>query len=310
MKNLRFIIMVITLLVTTTTFAADLKSQAQCIPGIFKCLNMANPTGLQWHMANQLQLDFYNLYASAAYKDMDKFDPKVLDGIASNDATVIVKFFEERNFPGITVNLKPGEMAYASAFNLFVDWVVQGEKTSKQIDGIRYDYVHMSNKHKWGIYELEDHKYPLIKLETKQGWTVFLVQSDEGIDYINLTDQAFRLMKGKSSKSTDYGAIEFPFIFFEREQDISFLQKMWLADKTGKPFFWIAQTFNKVRFRLDDKGASGESITLVTMCGIGPKTYVVTKPMIVMFYRNDLSQPPFVAHACQDSWVRWTRETK
>lgn len=274
------------------------QSTAMCLPAIFKCLETASPGNRKWQLATELQGNFMERYGRVL-DDLAALD-QYLEAIATRESSALDRFFHTHGFPGMNVTIPSGGSAVASVFDLLVDWMIPGKKGSLRARGAWYTAVSMDRSEHACAYSLEEHSHPLFEISARDGWKVTLVETRRSIEPWRLPEIGKKVLQLSRTEinTDDIEKFEFPFVELSADVDISFIQGM----SSGN--FTIDQAIKKVKLRLDDKGGRVKSVAVVLMRS--PKnenTYTITQPFLVIFHRDDLSFPAFVAHCHPDSWV-------
>jgi len=221
-----------------------------------------------------------------------------LRGKVTNNCTELNAWFEHNGFPGMTLSYPPNGMGIGSIFDLLVDWVKPGRVTSIFIDNKRYEGVEMkSDKTSVTAYKLEGYDHPMFELSTKQDkWKVFLVETDEYHDSFDLPARAQQLLSQKRQKF-HFTKLKFPQVLMEAYIDIT-----WLHGMKVQNGFNIHDSMKMIRLRLDDKGARAQSAVALVTRSLDMRMYTITKPFFIIFMREDLKIPPFVALSSNDTW--------
>lgn len=311
MKNVRIWAWIFAILATVSSMAmaqqvtaTDIHSKAFCLTAVFKGLQMANPTNALWSTPKLAQENFMTTYSSGAKADLPQLKDKV-EAIATNDSQRLNDWFADHGFPGMNVQILQGGQAVGTVFDLLVDWKVPGQK--KDISVWRgeslYDYYEgakmLTSDHGFTGFKLDGHNYPLFQLNTRQGWQVYLVESADGDDpeAFQLPERAKALLALVRS-SVDYEELNFPVVQMATDVDISWMAGMQARD------FRIDEAIKKIKLHLDEKGARAESAVAFTSRGLGPPFYKIQRPFYVIFTKDGLNFPPFVALAAPDTWAK------
>lgn len=258
---------------------------------------MAHPDVSGWKTVDDVQSSFFRRYGSA-FEDLDGLDA-YLSAIHTHDAAALNAWFAERGFPAMNVNIPAGGSAIGSVFDLLVDWQVPGKKKSLYVDRNMYQGVQMTASNSMRAWNLDGHVYPMFELATagSDGWRVYLVETDQVPLDLLAPSRASKLLRLERS-SADVSKLEFPSVEMAMDVDVSFLKGM------EAPGFRIDEAIKKVKLRLDDKGARAQSAVAYTMRGIERGVYTIDKPFFVIFHREGLNLPPFVAIAGKEHWVK------
>lgn len=274
------------------------ESKAFCPVSIFYGLELANPTGETWETTNGNQEVFLFNYAESE-KDIGKLR-SYLDGKIAHSSSELNDWFISKNFPNMNVDIPNGGAGIGTIFDLLVDWETPGQKTPLYVYGDQnktheYAGVQMTSN-QFKSWDLEKYDFPLFELETKQGWKVLLLETKDNIEEARLPREASLLMKLKRTPR-DVPKLLFPAVEMEKDVDISWLKGM---SVTG---FQVDEARGQIRFHLDDKGARAQSAVALTMRGLENK-YTIKNPFLVIFWKEGLALPAFVAIATPDSWIR------
>ena len=279
------------------------KSTAFCIAAINNALALANPQSKKWSIVDKRQQTYLDVYR-AALGDLKSLAP-YLKGLATGDAAKLNAWFAENGWPGMNVQIQPGGLGIGSVFDLVVDWLVPGLKKPVLLTAgdmpAWYEGVEMTPSTGLASYKIDGYPFPMFELATTQGgWLVSLIEANEPCPDVYLPQKACELLD-RQSRQVSYDKVQFPAVGLEADVDISWLKGMHVEDG-----FSIDEAIKKVRLRLDDKGAHAQSAVALTSRGFSlkTKTYTIMHPFYVIFRREDLEIPPFVALAAPDSWIK------
>jgi hypothetical protein len=288
--------------------AAEFKSKAFCLPAVFKSMQVANPSDAPWSTPKPGQHHFMLDYGNGPKADLAKMGNEV-EAIATSDPQTLNDWFAARGFPGM--NVPAGVKAVGSVFDLLVDWTVPGARRDMAVrqgagnEYAWYEGVNMkSEDQSFESFRIEGYSYPLFRLDTRQGWQVYLVEAADGDeigDAAWLPDNAKKLLS-RPRTPVRYRELTFPAVSLSADVDIS-----WMAGMEV-PGFRIDEAIKKVKLRLDDKGARAQSAVAFVMKSIASNTYTIGRQFYVIFTRDDMNFPPFVALVASDSWTRSARQ--
>lgn len=277
-------------------------SSAFCLPAVSGGLRLANLSGHPWQAINETQRRFLAEYGEAT-GDLANLDA-YLKGKVTASATELNNWFAEHGWK-TNLNFPPNGLGIGSIFDLLVNWLIPGKKKDsgvaiRQGDSYsRYQGVEMSASEGLLAHRIEDYPYPLFELLTQEsGWRVFLVEADTYSEAFDLPKTANALLVKKRT-SYSLRKLEFPIVEMAMEVDIS-----WIEGMSVNNGFAIDQAMKQVRLRLDDKGARAESAVAYTMRGMESGVYRINRPFYVIFWRDGLKFPAFVALSAPDSWKK------
>lgn len=281
-----------------------MKSTAFCLPAVNNGLALANPSGLPWITTNDTQDRYLADYGGSQF-DLAELAP-YLKGKVTPSASELNAWFAEH---GWTMNLDfPADgLGIGSIFDLLVDWSVPGKKKDYGI------CIGPRSERNWyagaemrpsdgGLkgHRLAGYEHPLFELSTTQeGWKVFLVEADGPVDALDLPKRAASLL-ALDRLSGDFSKLEFPIVNLETTVDIGWMAG--LAVENGS--FQIDEAVKQVKLTLDDKGARAQSAVAYAMRGMENGVYTIDKPFYVMFCREGMALPAFVALSAPDSWTK------
>ena len=279
------------------------KSTAFCIAAINNALALANPQGKKWSIVDERQQTYLNIYRTAL-GDLKSLAP-YLKGLATGDESQLNAWFAANGWPGMNVRTQSGGLGVGSVFDLLVDWLVPGLKKPilLTVDDTPawHEGVEMTPSAGLTSYKIDGYPFPMFELATTQGgWLVSLIEANEPCPDARLTLKAYDLLD-RHCHQVSYDKVQFPEVELTADVDISWIKGMRVEDG-----FRIDEAIKKVRLRLDDKGAHAQSAVALTSRSFSPKSniYTITRPFYVIFRREDLEIPPFVALAAPDSWIK------
>ncbi|MBU1118343.1 hypothetical protein KKH43_00490 [Patescibacteria group bacterium] len=270
------------------------KSSAFCLPGIFKCLEKI--AGQHDWSGSSEQMAFLARYESA-FADLPDLEDH-LETISSADPDVLGSWFSQRGFTDLDITLSPGCMGIGSFFNLHVEWRKTGIGVSIQLEENFYHGVELSPQ---SAFMLDGHDFPLFQLETNQDWKVFLTESDQQYPSRDLPARGNELLQKKRTALAST-KLRFPMVELDIHVDIDFLTGMKAHSNT------IVTAKKKTKLRLDEKGAKAQAaVFMPPLCG-GPRIYCYTiiRPFFVIFWKEGLDFPPFIAHVTPKHWIEET----
>ncbi|MFZ2150144.1 MAG: hypothetical protein WAV15_03215 [Minisyncoccia bacterium] len=277
------------------------KSKAFCLSAVTKGLVTANPKAKTWSTSKPEQQRFMSTYYDGAVADLHKVDDdKVLQAIATGSSAKLQDFFAKGGFANMPVRIPAGGHAVGVLFDLLVDWKTVGEQKDISIRRPQggYDDYSGAQMLEFEAFSLEGHKYPLFRIETRQGWDVYLVEAADG-ENLQASDFPARAkaLLGLPREEADYEKLNFPSVLMSADVDISWMVGMRV------PGFSIDEAVKKIKLRLDEKGARAQSAVAFTTRGMD-SSYTIQRSFYVIFTREGLNFPPFVALAAPDSWVK------
>ncbi|MCD4761854.1 hypothetical protein K8R32_02735, partial [bacterium] len=205
------------------------------------------------------------------------------------------------NFPNIDINIPDGGLGIGTIFDLLVDWQTPGKRRDIYIRDLKgwYDGVEMLPSPTLQAWQLNGYDYPMFELAAKEdGWRVFLVESDNDFPDVDIPERAMQLLQLQRTPF-EMTKLYFPVVKMEMNVDVSFLIGMYINGG-----FRIDETIKKVRLRLDDKGARAESAFAIITRGIDMGIYTIEKPFFVIFWREGLNFPSFVAITVPEFWTK------
>ena len=208
----------------------------------------------------------------------------------------------------MNIQIPGGGKAVGSVFNLLVDWEVPGlqsrihEAKPGGKEHTTWQAVEMN--HEYGgfdTFRVGERPYPLFQIRTRQDdWCVYLietVENEENCSPEKLPARAKELLELPRTMLR-CEKVTFPVVAMSDGVDVSWLTGM------SVPGFRIDEAVKKVKLRLDEKGARAESaVASITRSG-GEASYVVDRSFYVIFMKDGLNFPAFVATAERDSWVK------
>ncbi len=277
-----------------------MKSNAMSLAAIISGLQLANPSADIWTTCTEVQQDFIKQYLSGTLVDLQNLK-EYLEGIVTSDSAVINKWFADRGFPGMDINIPLGGQGVGTVFDLLVDWEVAGKKrdiflpsVTGVIEGVQMEPS--SSMHAW---TLEGYEHPMFELETRQDdWKVFIVETDEAPTNLELPQQAMHLLS-RQRTPFQLNKLLFPSVEMNLDVDVSFLVGM--HNDSG---FSIDEAIKKVKLSLDDKGARAQSAFYMVRRGLERGVYTIDKPFYVIFWKDGLNFPAFVAIAAPEHWKK------
>jgi len=294
---------------TSSAETPNVGSSAFCLPAIFKGLQVANPNNDNWLTANDEQREFMTAYNLGANADLPLLQDKVA-AIATGNQAEINTWFAQHGFPDMKISIPSNGKAVGTVFDLLVDWKVPGRKMSfalRSNNGASLDWyqgVKMSaSEGNFVGYKLEGYDYPLLQLDVSQeGWRVYLIEV-EVADGDNPKPSDLPIcakgLLARNRTKVDYGDIIFPAVEMATDVDIKWIEGMRV------PNFNIDEAVKKVRLRLDDKGARAQSAVAYISKGIKfSPSYSITRPFYVIFTKDGLNFPAFVAISATDTWIK------
>lgn len=278
-------------------------STAFCLPAIQNSLALANPDGTAWRMANGTQERYFAAYGESGV-DLESL-ATYLKSKVTNSAAELVAWFRSHGWD-MDVDFPPDGLGIGSIFDLLVDWLIPGRRkyggiAIRQADeSVWYEGVEMDLSQGLQAHQLDGYEHPMFELSTRQdGWKVFLVEADGPCDALDLPAKARGLLR-RHRKDCSFHKLEFPFVELAITIDISWLQG--LAAENG---FRIDEAIKQVKLRLDDKGARAESaVAIAVRSRMKANVYTMQLPFYVVFWREGLDFPAFVALSGPDSWKR------
>jgi hypothetical protein len=297
------LVMILLTAVLVQAEASDISSKAFCLAAIFKGLQEANPGDIPWSTSNLTQQHFMTIYGSGAKADLPQLEDKV-EAMATADAAELNAWFAKKGFPSMNIKIQPSGRAIGIVFDLLIDWkvpgkkvVVQSSKSSNSNDHDFYDGVKMTALEKGFIgFKLDGYNYPLFLLNTRQGWQVYLVEVDvdDNPEASELPARAKALLD--LTRSQAYNELNFPAVQMIADVDITWIEDMKI------PSFRIEKAIKKVKFRLDEKGARAQSAVAFSTRGLS--SYYIERPFYIIFTKEGMNFPPFVAIAAPDVWKK------
>ena len=301
-----WLLMAVFLSVSAVAVEAKPRSQAFCLAAVFKGLVMANPSDAVWSpkSATKDQRAFLDRYNGAARQDLLLLPDTLVSALVTTDKDLLNSWFAEHGFPDMNIRIPGKGIAIGTVFDLLVDWQVPGKK--KEIyferEGGGYDHyqgVEMEKEvNAFSGFEVQNYNYPMFRLETRQGWQVYLVETDDqNIPDSHLPARA-RSLLAMPRQLAHYEKVSFPAVVMSASVDISWLKGLEVAG------FGIDEAVKKIRLRLDDKGARAESAVAFVSRSASSAGYTIRRPFYVIFYKDGLNFPPFVALAAPDVWVK------
>jgi hypothetical protein len=284
----------------------NIRSSAFCLPAVNNALQLANPGGLAWQTTNETQKRYFEQYGKSD-SDLNSL-VAYLKGKVTRSASELNAWFAENGWPNMNINLPSNGLGIGSIFDLLVDWTVPGKKKDRGVaiqqndKWIFYEGAEMRPSQGLRAYQLEGYEYPMFELETRQdGWKVFLVEADGPCESLDLPNKAIGLLT-KNRTNYEFSKLQFPVVQLETDVDTSWMEGM--AVEGG---FRIDEAIKKVKLRLDDKGARAQSAVAFIMRGLESGVYTLAKPFYVIFWREGLEFPAFVAISASDSWIKAKR---
>jgi hypothetical protein len=279
------------------------ESAAFCLAAISNGLQLANPDGARWVLANFDQRRYLRRYGEA---DLDLENlAAYLKGKVTNSAEELSVWFAENGWPGINPSYPSSGLGVGSIFDLLVDWTVPGLRSSIGVEDGRARQWYKAAAMPVGRcevqgYVVESYRYPMFELNTRQsGWKVYLMETDERYKAPDLPLEASGILNRRRNKYV-VTKLKFPIVEMSAAVDLDWMVGM----RAANGGFSIDEIVKRVRLRLDDKGARAESAVAMTMRGPAEKgVYTIDKPFYVIFWREGLRFPPFVTRSAPDTWV-------
>jgi len=294
-----FFLFVFAFSLTFSPMGAQAQSTGFSVHSVWKALSHAAPDG-QWKVANEYQRSFLVRYGYSASQDMGKLGPEIA-GIYSRDQAELDRFLAQNGFADMRITIPPGGAAVAAVLDVKVDWLVAGVPTEIYLNGVAYPAVQMDQNDNVAELYKTDHSLPIFSIQTMdKEWKVWLIEVKEGqYKPEDLTEYAVQFLNLKRERMSDYKKVRFPMVTLDAAVDISQFKGL-AAKSTG---FSIDEAVKQIRLKLDDKGARAQSaVAFSTRSLSAPKEYVFERPFLVVFWKEGLALPVFVAYCDKDSW--------
>lgn len=280
-------------------------SSAFCLPAVNNALQLANPNGEPWTTTNETQVRYFERYGKSGF-DLSGL-ANYLKGFVTKSASALNEWFAGHGWPNMNISFPSDGLGIGSIFDLLVDWLVPGKKKDGGL-GIRqgdnwvfYEGAEMRPSEGLMAHTLNGYEHPMFELTTREGgWKVFLVEADGPCDPLDLPAKAADLLARDRTTYT-FQKLEFPFVQLEADVDISWMEGL------ANDGFRIDEAVKKVKLALDDKGARAQSAVAFAMRGMESGVYKIELPFYVIFWREGLEFPAFVALSAPDSWIKARR---
>ncbi len=273
------------------------ESRAMCLAVIFEVLKRANAKG-EWE-TNEFQRKFLEQYQKGSIADLPGLE-KYIEACVTTESHILNDWFNEHDFPGMQVNIPPKSIGIGTIFDLLVRWKVVGTKELILINKKLFQGVGMKPSSAMKAWTLEGYKYPMFEIDTRDdGWKVFLVESEGQYSNLEIPGKAAELLALQRAKY-EIDELHFPSVSMEMDVDVSFLIGMKMQDLR------LDQVIKKVKLRLDKEGAHARA-AMAAVFSLGAsetpkKIYIIENPFFVIFWREGLNFPPFVAIADKECW--------
>lgn len=254
----------------------------------------------QWITSTDKQKEFLDKFLS---KTEESNSVKDIQTKASQQVEVLNSFLEENGFSiRLDPFADPRDFGVVSIMNVLVNWLTEGQSTTLSVADKEYPAVYLTDDDGVAFYTSDTHKYPVVKISTKENDFVCMTIADKQYTAEELLDKVTSLKS--MQPSYDYDRITFPKISLDREEDISWLLGM--SQSVGNDYCSISQALQQTKFKMNEKGARAESAVALGVafeCCMMPKEEVVIdKPFIVWIEREGLSMPLFCGLICEESW--------
>lgn len=256
--------------------------------------------GRVWHAQNNPQERFFGLYSEHGPK-VDRIEDLVAK--ASTDYRVLNAFLKEHDwdpmfdpFDGIGV---------ASILDKFVKWLVEGLVTQIRAQN---DVVYPAFElvpDSVNVYRVEGYTGPLAELRTRSKDVLYIMPAQKPLAGLDLVETIFDVVSRNRSYDSRYEGLIAPKVDFDVRPDLGWLFGASTFDQEGQ-FWFIAQAFQRFKFRMNEKGARARVVTgMVLMKGIDlnrPVPLVIDRPFLAWFTQEGVNFPMATCYVDYDSW--------
>ena len=258
-----------------------------------------------WSPVNAYQKHWVQLFAKLRTVAA-KFSDEELVRTWGKTAEEINEFLAEHGFPEVKLDPFPSDgrsFGVASVLKVLMLWSVPGNPTKLEVGG--HDAVQM--KRGVSFHRTSSTDEFIVKIETKNGDEFFMVMEDEPLAGFDLWNRGVALSKEALTPDREFNEVRFPMVSFDEfSPDAKQLVGLNTPDPDGKNVWDVVQVKEKVRFRMNEKGAKveGAFAAEVRMRGMPapPRVLEINRPFIAWVNRPGLSAPIMVARICPEHW--------
>jgi hypothetical protein len=259
----------------------------------------------EWITVNPKQEGFITRYfTSASRTDIESLREVIATEASWEDVDPVNRFLKSRGFDIQLNQIGPDEFAVAAILDMMVEWLEEGEyeSISSASTGQRYPGVCLGAGVDFfrsaGTTDL------VVRLQTKGGDYVYLVMAPP-TEEVELIVHAQNIL-ATLTPDDEYQKVAFPQVNLSQEVDISWFQGMSTQMDSGRRAK-VTQALMQNKLTMNTTGARAQSavaMSIVLECCMvdDRKMFTINRPFMVIFTRNGISAPVFVAHVTEGDW--------
>ncbi len=259
-----------------------------------------------WVGVSESQRQFLDWY-KANRDEVAKLDS--LEALASFDSDELNNFLTERGFKPV---FEPSySLGVVSVLDMLVEWIVKGANTTIYT----YDPALGESRNfpafeiapeGVDVYNVHRYEHPLVRLHTKTGHSLWLVQSDEPHSGLRLNEIARDYLSRDYPVSTEWTAgVRVPMLEMDLEVELDWMTGLSAAVHDVGGEFTIDRAVQQFKLRANDVGARVKVATSFAFESMSykPEPYVFDRPFIGFFTQPGHDKLPLAAFwADTDSW--------
>jgi len=265
-----------------------------------------------WKAINDNQLKYLEIYKNCQGAVIPEIESKVSVG----DVEPINEFLRKKGFDIQLDPIAPRDLAIASVFELFLEWLKEGKADDVKYNDVMYKAVRLSAGVRVGCCGTGFLGYGLDKLfndgiaviQTKNGDTIYMtVPAVAPKDSFEVFDMAKKLVSAYLEPSEKYeNEVTFPEVDLNTYPDISWI--VGLGDRLGEKW-QIGQALQQTKVKIDKKGVVvKEAVAMGVMCMCCSfdvkRPLMIDKPFLFVVVRKGLKEPLFSAYLNTDGWIK------
>lgn len=226
---------------------------------------------------------------------------KGLQTEASDDAAILNKFLMDNGFEPQFREIEDGGYGAAAILDMLVEWKAKASLTEIFAHNGHEEQAYPAFKvpdHGIEVFDVPDQRDKLVRLDAKDGSSVWIMMADQPEHELDLLELAMRAMTSKTHVDRTWidGAIV-PTLDIAASVPLEWMLGVTCGDH------YINQAFQAFRLRMNDKGARAQTMSgFATARGLNPKPITFNRPFAGWFTQANSEVPIALFYAAQDSW--------
>lgn len=259
-----------------------------------------------WIGVSASQREFLDWY-KANRDEVAKLDS--LEALASFDYSELNDFLTERGFKPV---FEPSYgLGVVSVLDMLVEWLAKGTNTTihtydRTIGEARDFPAFEIAPEGVEVYNVHRYEHPLVRLHTKTGHSLWLVQSDDPYSGLRLNQIARDYLSHDYPVSSEWTAgVRVPMLEMDLEIDLDWMAGLSAVVPDVGGEFIISSAVQQFKLRANDVGARVKVATSIAFESYSPdpEPYIFDSPFIGFFTQPGHDKLPLAAFwADTDSW--------